>query len=62
MKSQNPFVIILRTNFLAMDEFFKIKKTIDLGIKNIVELVREYLTKRSVKNEIKITSINLEIE
>ncbi len=43
-------------------DFFKIKKTNDLGMNQILKLLLEYLTRISVIRDIDITSTNLEKE
>ena len=48
--------------FLSKVDFFKIKNTSNLGKEKIEILLREYLTKLSVKIDIDKTSKNLEIE
>ena len=51
-----------RINFLIIVDFCRIKKTNNLGIRKILKLLREYLTKMSVNREIDKTSTTLESE
>ena len=52
----------LSTYLLTIFNFLKVKKINDLGIKNILKLLLEYLTRLSVKIDISKTSKNLENE